>query len=175
MHPTLRTMPQLTASNSARPEPLQPVTTGDHGTALAILHGHPIAQMPSQPDIFAMYRGPLMLLLIDEPTLARPDLAGVLRRWTAMLPPGIALMVVSPFALPVMHALPSFGLVVLRDMLPLARAIGIATLPGSALFNGDGFLLWWSGGEPRLARSVWSPDQCQPRTSGALALGDVLS
>ena len=172
MHPTLRTIPRI-ATDSGRPD-LPAITTGDRGTAMANLEGHPVAQKPGQPGIIAMYRGPLMLLFIDEPTLARPDIATVLRRWAAMLPPEIARVVVSPHALPAMHALPTFGLVILVDTLSLARAVGIATLPGSALFNGDGCLLWRSGGEPRLARSVWSADQYQPRTSGALALGDVL-
>jgi len=173
VHPTLRIMPQIGA-DSARPDPPPLLTTGKRGTAMAILDGHPIDQMPCQPDIIATYRGPLMLLLIDEPTLARPDLAGVLRRRAAVLPPGIALVVVSPHTLPVMHALPTFSLVVILETRSLAHTIGIASLPGSALFNGDGFLLWRSGGEPRLARSVWPADQHQPRTSGALALGDVL-
>lgn len=115
-----------------------------------------------------------MLLLLDVPTLARTDFATMLRRRAAMLSPEIALLVISPHALPEMHALPTKSHVVLMDTLGLASAMGIATLPGSALFNGDGRLLWKSGGELRLANRIRSADQYQFRTSGALTLGDVL-
>lgn len=116
---------------------------------------------------------PTVLLLLNRDALICPEVALMVRNQRATLSPKVNLLVICPQSIPCLEAGDGYTVAVTKDVFRIARALGVRNLPGSALLDAAGGVLWTSDVRPKAVSSEPKEKNPPDRTSGAVGLGDI--
>lgn len=145
----------------------------DRGNGVHSLNIRMAGQGGARVDLTNPNGEPTVLLLLNGNALVCPEVASMVRSQRATLSPKVNLLVICPQSVPCLETGEGYTVAVTKDVSRIARALGVRELPGSALLDPAGGVLWTSETHPKVVPTEPNERTSPDRTTGAVGLGDI--